>query len=137
MMPSEAHDERLPRGTGAPRTVVQHAELVVQRAVSLEPLAARAMLPGDVRMAILDMCAQARAERMPVERMIISLKQCWGEHPTMCELPRGVGEETQLDSVITQCILDFYSGDPSEASHAPNGSRRLADRRAADGEMPA
>lgn len=133
MMPSDSSDERAPRSTGArPRTVAQHAELVVQRAVSLERPAARAMLPADLRVAILEMCAQAHVDRVPVERMIVSLKDCWGAHPDMCQLPRGVGEETLLDSVITQCILDFYSGVAPEASAAPKRSRGKGDRGAPD-----
>lgn len=136
MIASEEQDDRA--ACGMPRqgaTVSNRAELVVQRAMTVAHPAARATLPSELRLAIVELCAQARTERVPVERMIVSLKEQWGSHPAMRHLPHGVGEDTLLDCVITQCILDFYA-DAGPESGPSNRPRTRADRNSPEQRLP-
>ena len=83
--------------------------LVLERAREVEHSTTRAMLPVDLREAIILLCAQAHAERMTVERLIVELKEGWSALPEVRRMPRGTAHEALLAGIITQCILDFYS----------------------------
>ena len=67
------------------------------------------MLPVELRDAIIQLCVQAHAERMTIERVIVQLKNGWGAIPEFRRLPRGGDHNAVLACVITQCILDFYA----------------------------
>ena len=93
----------------ATRGFSEATALVLERARSVEHSTARAMLPVDLREAIVMLCAEAHAERMTIERVIVELKESWSALPEVRRLPRGTAHEALLGGVITQCILDFYS----------------------------
>ena len=83
--------------------------LVLERSRAVEHSTTRAMLPVELREAIVLLCTQAHAERMTIERVIVELKEGWSALPEVRRLPRGTAHEALLAGIITQCILDFYS----------------------------
>ena len=90
--------------------------LVLERAREVEHATTRAMLPVELREAIVLLCAQAHTERMTVERVIVELKEGWSALPEVRRLPRGTAHEALLAVIITQCILDFYPDGGLEGS---------------------
>ncbi len=95
-----------PHGT---RSLAEATALVLELARGAGNSTTRAMLPPQVREAILLLCAQAHAERLTIERVIVDLKEGWNALPEVRRMPRGGAHEAMLACIITQCILDFYS----------------------------
>lgn len=98
------------------------AALVLENVRRGSPKATGATLPPDVRAAIGDLCAHAHTERIPVERVIVTLKQEWAALPEMSRLPRGGDHDAVLSVVISQCILAFYSSLGSDGADAPGNA---------------
>ncbi|HLB08359.1 MAG TPA: hypothetical protein VK617_02425 [Gemmatimonadaceae bacterium] len=64
---------------------------------------------GEVRLALRDLCDDARTNHVRVEQLVIAIKQGWSslhsEHPR----PRAAGPDEMLNQVVTLCIDEYYA----------------------------
>ncbi len=99
------------RSEERPTTVVSRAQLrdvtdgAIRRALRA---AARGAFDDELRSALDDACTAARDHGVPVEQLIILLKECWGELPKTQCVVRSEADVT-IARVVTMCIRVYYA----------------------------
>src|SRR5687768_3636241 len=113
-----ATEQAVQRSSARRHNVADATTLVLERARMPGAAPAKGMVPDELRDAIFRLCVLAHAEQMPIERVIVALKEKWAALPEVRRLPRGGENDAVLACVITQCILDFYS--PGQLPESPS-----------------
>ncbi len=62
---------------------------------------------GAVRARVCTLCDVAHRHGVPVEQLLVLLKDAWRHHPVVRAAPRVDGDEA-LAELVTLCIREFY-----------------------------
>ena len=96
-------------------TIAALRELLVHM-VRDEPSAdskGRARAGEEVRRALRALCEDARVHRVRVEQLVIAIKQGWSSLHSDRPRARSDGPDELLNHVITLCIDEYYSFEPT------------------------
>jgi hypothetical protein len=64
----------------------------------------------EVRRALRELCDDARINRVPVEQLMIAIKQGWSSLHSDHPRTRAAGPDELLTQIITLCIDEYYAG---------------------------